>query len=131
MTNLDDLGGHWAVLLTTFRRDGSPVGTPVSLAVAGDRGYVRSPGDAWKVKRLRHDPRARLAPCTPLGRPTGPAVAAVARRLEGDEERRAARLLRRRHPVLQGVLVPVAHRMLRCGTAHYELRLDMQPGGCI
>ena len=46
----------------------------------------------------------------------------VARRLEGDEARRAARTLRRRHPVLQGIVVPLAHRLLRCGTAHYELR---------
>ena len=49
-------------------------------------------------------------------------IAAVARRLEGEEARRAAELLRRRHPVLQGVLVPLAHRVLRCGTEHYELR---------
>ena len=98
MTTLDSLHDQWAVLLTTFRRDGTPVGTPVSLAVDAGRGYVRSPGNAWKVKRLRNDPHVEVAPCTPRGRPTGPAVAAVARRLEGEEARRAAELLRRRHP---------------------------------
>jgi PPOX class probable F420-dependent enzyme len=112
----------WAVLLTSYRRDGTPVGTPVSIAVDGDRGYVRSPGTGWKVKRMRRDPRVLIAPCTFRGRPTGPAVPALARRLEGEEARRAARALSRRHPVLQGVLVPVAHRLLRCGTAHFELR---------
>ena len=119
---LDDLARNWAVLLTTFRRDGTPIGTPVSLAVDGGRGYVRSPGTAWKVQRLRNDPRVRLAPATFRGRPTGPSMPATARRLEGAEARRAARLLRRRHPVLQGVLVPLAHRLLRCGTAYYEVR---------
>jgi uncharacterized protein len=123
MQTLDRLQRPWAVLLTTYRRDGTPVATPVSLAVAGDRGYVRSPGTAWKVKRIRRDPRVQIAPCTVRGRPTGPALPAVARRLEGDEARRAARALRRRHPLLQGVLVPLAHRVLRCGTAHYEIRL--------
>jgi PPOX class probable F420-dependent enzyme len=122
MTTLDSLDGQWAVLLTTFRRDGTPVGTPVSIAVDAGRGYLRSPGNAWKVKRLRNDPRVEVAPCTPRGRPTGAAMTAVARRLEGEEARRAAELLRRRHPVLQGVLVPLAHRVLRCGTEHYELR---------
>jgi PPOX class probable F420-dependent enzyme len=122
METLARLEPAWAVLLTSYRRDGTPVATPVSLAVDGDRGFVRSPGTAWKVKRIRHDPRVELAPCTLRGRPTGPALPALARRLEGDEARRAARALRRRHPILQGVLVPLAHRMLRCGTAHFEIR---------
>jgi len=43
--------------------------------------------------------------------------------VEGDEARRAARALSRRHPVLQGILVPLAHRLLRCGSARYELQL--------
>jgi uncharacterized protein len=122
MTTLDTLDDQWAVLLTTFRRDGTPVGTPVSVAVDGGRGYIRSPGNAWKVRRLRNDPHVEVAPCTPRGRATGPAMTAVARRLDGEEARRAADLLRRNHPVLQGVLVPLAHRVLRCGTEYYELR---------
>jgi uncharacterized protein len=122
MQTLDRFERTWAVLLTSYRRDGTPVGTPVSLAVQGDRGFVRSPGTAWKVKRIRRDPRVEIAPCTVRGRPTGPPLAATARRLDGDEARHAARALRRRHPVLQGVLVPLAHKLLRCGTAHFEIR---------
>jgi uncharacterized protein len=33
---------QWAVLLTTYRRDGTPVGTPVNIAVEGDHAYVRT-----------------------------------------------------------------------------------------
>jgi PPOX class probable F420-dependent enzyme len=94
----------------------------VSLAVDGDRAFVRSPGTAWKVKRIRRNPHVEIAPCTARGRPTGPSIPAVARQLEGDEARVAARALRQKHPVLQGVLVPLAHRMMRCGTAYFELR---------
>ena len=122
MTSLQSLDDQWAVLLTSFRRDGTPVGTPVSLAVDGERAFIRSPGTAWKVKRMLREPRVEVAPCTPRGRPTGPATPALARPLTGEEARRAALALRRRHPVLQGVLVPIAHRLLRCGTAHFELR---------
>jgi uncharacterized protein len=122
MQPLDRFEHTWAVLLTSYRRDGSPVGTPVSLAIQGDRGFIRSPGTAWKVKRIRRDPRVEIAPCTPRGRPTGPPLPATARRLDGDEAHHAARALRRRHPVLQGILVPLAHKLLRCGTAHYEIR---------
>jgi PPOX class probable F420-dependent enzyme len=123
MQSFDRFKRAWAVLLTSYRRDGTPIGTPVNIAVVGDRAFIRSPGTGWKVKRMRNDPRVEIAPCTFRGRPTGPSVPALARRLEGDEARRAARALRRRHPVLQGILVPLAHRLLRSGTAHYELQL--------
>jgi PPOX class probable F420-dependent enzyme len=122
MTGLDPFTRQWAVLLTSFRRDGTPVGTPVSLAVDGERGFVRSPGSGWKVKRIRRNPRVEIAPCTVRGRPTGPPVPALARPLRGEEAKRAARALRRKHPFLQGVLVPLTHSLLRCGTAYFELR---------
>jgi PPOX class probable F420-dependent enzyme len=122
MNALEPLSDQWAVLLTSFRRDGTPVGTPVSLAVDGDRAYVRSPGNAWKVKRIQRNPRVELAPCTARGRVTGPGIPAQARVLDGDEARQAARALRRKHPFLQGVAVPLAHRLMRCGTAYFEVR---------
>jgi uncharacterized protein len=128
MTSFDDLGDQWAILLTSFRRDGTPVGTPVSVAVDGERAYVRSPGTGWKVKRIRRNPHVELAPCTARGRPTGPPVSAHARPIQGEDAGRAARALRRKHPLLQGVLVPVAHRLMRCGTAYFELRPDTTPG---
>lgn len=127
MTNFEPLVDQWAVLLTSFRRDGTAVGTPVNLAVDGDRAFVRSPGTGWKVKRIRNNPRVEVAPCTPRGRPTGPPRPALARRIDGEQARHAARALRRKHPVLQGVLVPLAHRLLRCGTAYFELRPVTSP----
>ncbi len=123
MTFLDSFTDQWAVLLTTFRRDGTPVGTPVSLAIDGDRAFIRSPGSGGKVKRIRRDPRVQVAPCTARGRQTGPSVPALARPVQGADAKRAARALRRKHPFLQGILVPLAHRLLRCGTAYYELRV--------
>ncbi|MBC3194872.1 PPOX class F420-dependent oxidoreductase [Pseudonocardia sp. C8] len=118
------------VLLHTRKRDGSWVGTPVNIAVGGDRAYFRTPGMASKVKRLRNFPEVRFAPCTWFGRPTGPPVQAVTRRLDGAESAHAARLIGRKHPVLQGVVVPLIHRLLRTETLHYELSAvrDVAPG---
>jgi uncharacterized protein len=124
MESLDQLTDQWAVLLTSFRRDGTPVGTPVSLAVDGERAFIRSPGTGWKVRRMLRDPRVEIAPCTARGRPTGASIPALARPLEGGEAKAAGRALRRRHPMLQGVVVPLVHRLMRCGTAHFELRVD-------
>jgi uncharacterized protein len=108
------------ILLTTYKRDGTAVGTPVSVAFDGDRAFFRSYDKAWKTKRLRRDSRVRIAPATLRGRPTGPAVQARATLLEGEQARIAARALARRHRVLQGILVPTAHRLMRYHTMHYE-----------
>jgi PPOX class probable F420-dependent enzyme len=104
------------------------VTTAVSLAVdtdgGGDRAVFRSPANAGKVRRLRRNPAVEVAPSTFRGRPTGPAVTGTARLLEGAEARAAARMLRRKHPLLHGVLVPLAHRVGRARTGrtvHFEL----------
>ena len=55
------------------------------------------------------------------GRPRGEPVSARSRLLEGAEAKHAARAIARRQPFLQGVLVPLAHRLMRYRTLHYEL----------
>ena len=111
-------------LLVTYRRDGTPVGTPLSVAVDGDHAFIRSYERAWKTRRIRNNPQVELAPSTMRGRPAGPAIRARVRRLDGAEARDAARALRRKHPLLHGVLVPLAHRVARSKsgrTVHFEL----------
>jgi PPOX class probable F420-dependent enzyme len=100
------------------------VSTPVSLAVDGDHAYLRSFEKAGKTRRLRHNPRVDVAPSTARGQPTGPAIQATAKRLQGAEARRAARLLAAKHPLLHGVLVPLTHRLGRAKTGktvHFQL----------
>jgi PPOX class probable F420-dependent enzyme len=112
------------VLLTSYRRDGRPVGTPVSLAVDGDHAVFRSFQQAGKTRRIRANPRVTVAPSTTRGTPTGPAVQATARRLQGAQARHAARLLARKHPLLHGLLVPLTHRLGRAKTGttvHFQL----------
>ena len=58
-------------LLTTFRRGGEAVGTPLSIAVAGDKAYFVTASDSGKAGRLAHTPRVTLAPCTLIGKVTG------------------------------------------------------------
>ena len=112
------------VLVTTYRRDGTPVSTPVSIAVDGDRAVIRSYEKAGKTRRLRNNPMVEVAPSTVRGKPTGPAIRARARRLDDAESRHAARLLARKNPLLQGILVPLIHRTNRSrygSTVHFEL----------
>ncbi len=115
------------ILLKTYRRDGTPVSTPVSVAFAGDSAYFRSYDKAWKTKRLRNNPRVEAAASTLRGKPLGAPITGHAALLHGEQARTAARALARRHPVLQGLLVPLAHRLMRYHTMHYELVADRTP----
>lgn len=82
------LGAAELALLTTFRRDGRGVGTPVGVAIGDDRvSFMTLPGTG-KVARLATDPRVALAACSHRGERHGPAVAGVARRLAGVEAER-------------------------------------------
>jgi PPOX class probable F420-dependent enzyme len=112
------------VVLTTWRRSGIGVPTPVSVAVDGDRAVFRTFARAGKTQRLRRDPLVTVAPSNARGRVSGPAVTARARLLDGPDARQAARLLRRKYPLLHGLVVPLAHRLLRRRvgrTIHFEL----------
>ena len=107
--------------LQTRKRDGSWVPTPVSLVVSEGRVFFRTYKQSGKAKRLRNFSEVRAAPCTFLGRLKGDTVPGRARLLDKRESVATARLLRRRHPVLHGLLVPLAHRVMRYDTQHYEL----------
>src|SRR4051794_38040393 len=72
------------VSLTTFRRDGTPVATPVWHVVDGDELLVISDLDTWKVKRIRNNNRVIVPVCTPRGRsaPDAPTAEGTARLLD-------------------------------------------------
>ena len=65
---LENLGRSRCVRLITFRRDGSPVPTPVWQVRDGDRLLVITKGTTGKVKRLRRSPRVLVAACDQRGR---------------------------------------------------------------
>jgi len=90
-----DLGDFRRTLILSFRRDGTPVPTPVWAALDGDRAYVRTERASGKVKRLANDPHVLLAPCTVRGRPLAPPLAARGGVLRLEEEAEAERVLAR------------------------------------
>ena len=112
---------QWAVLLTTYKRDGTPIGTPVNIAVEGDRAFIRTFDRAWKARRLRNNPEAEIAPSTARGKATGPAFRVRTRLLSSDEAAHASKALARKHRIVHGILVPLAHRLRGHKTLHFEL----------
>lgn len=91
------LQGHNYANLTTFRKSGVAVETPVWFAEENGKLYVMTMVAAGKTKRIRNNPRVSLAPCTQSGKALGPAVEAVARILPPEEEQHARQPLDRKY----------------------------------
>ena len=82
MTALESLERERYISLATFRRNGKAVETPVWFALREGRLYVFSEARAGKVKRLRNDPRVRVAPCSVRGKVKGRWLEGRGRRVE-------------------------------------------------
>jgi uncharacterized protein len=74
-----EIKGQKYISLATFRKNGSPVHTPVWFGEKDDRLYVMTRSDSGKYKRIRNNSKVRIAPCTIRGRITGLEFAATAR----------------------------------------------------
>jgi hypothetical protein len=112
------------LLVTTFRRDGRAVPTPVWAARDGDSLVVWSASDAGKVKRIRRDGAVRLAPCTARGAATGPEVAGLAELLDADESDRVRGLIASRYGLL-GRVTMLGSRLRRGPTGTVGIRLTV------
>ncbi len=100
---MDETSGQFSgkkyVSLETYRRNGTAVRTPVWYAEADGVLYVYTLANAGKVKRLRVNSRARIAPCDMRGKILGEWIEAEARVVSGEEEKRGQELLRKKyHP---------------------------------
>ncbi|MFF5786006.1 PPOX class F420-dependent oxidoreductase [Streptomyces sp. NPDC012693] len=87
------------VSLTTYRKNGTGVATPVWYAVDGAELYVWTRSDSWKVRRLRNDPRVVVAVCDVRGNIAEGAehVSGEGRLVDGEELRRIRGLLLRKY----------------------------------
>ncbi len=85
--------GQTYISLESFKKNGQGVAVPVWFAEEHGTLYVYSEAASGKVKRIRNNPRVRVAPCDMRGRLKGDWVEATARILEGGEARLADQLL--------------------------------------
>lgn len=92
------------LLLTTFRRDGSAVATPVWFAHDGDRLLVFTDADSGKVRRIRRNPRVLVNTCRFGGRATSAASPATVSILPDTDGPMVRRLIRRRYRLQSAVL---------------------------
>ena len=77
------------ISLTTFRKTGAGVPTPVWFGEDDGKLYVMTRGTMGKAKRIRNNPQVKVAPCTIRGQVTGPEFPATARVLPPTEHKHA------------------------------------------
>jgi len=85
-TPLTSLENQKYISLTTFRRTGAAVATPVWFVQLQDTLYIYTDATAGKVKRIRNNPQVQLASCTMLGKVKGPLISGVARIVTDPQE---------------------------------------------
>ncbi len=78
------------ISLTTFRKTGEAVVTPVWFAESKGTIYAETGVSAGKIKRIRHTQRVTLAACTMSGKVTGSEIEGRARVLSEPQEINAA-----------------------------------------
>ena len=85
------------ISLTTFRRDGTPVRTPVWFGEEAGKLFVMTRSDSGKYKRIRNNPQVRIADCTMRGTVTGPEFAGTARILPAGEQAHARQTIKKKY----------------------------------
>jgi uncharacterized protein len=96
-----NLDGHQFMSLTTYRKTGQAVPTPVWFVADGSKLYVMTMGDSGKAKRIRNTGRVMVAPCKANGEVLGEAADGQARLLSAEEGKRANGLLNRKYGVMK------------------------------
>jgi uncharacterized protein len=89
--------GQKYISLTTFRKNGAGVATPVWFGEQDGKLYVMTLSKMGKTKRIRNNPQVRVAPCTMRGKVTGPDLAATARLLPKEDFARARKTITRKY----------------------------------
>ncbi|MGB2570443.1 PPOX class F420-dependent oxidoreductase [Micromonospora citrea] len=125
MTELDRLAAEKYVLLTTFRKDGRAVSTPVWAVRDGDTLAVWTAADSGKVKRIRRDGAVTVAPCDVRGRPHGSAVPGHAVLCGPEESRRVRDLIKRKYRLI-GRLSLLGSRLRRGEAGTIGIRVTVQ-----
>ncbi|MEU9265096.1 PPOX class F420-dependent oxidoreductase [Streptomyces sp. NPDC048251] len=109
---LDRLAAGKYLLITSYRKNGTGVATPVWVVRDGDALGVWSVADSWKVKRIRARGDVLVGPCDVRGNPTGEQIPATAEICDAPTTARYRTLLARKYGVV-GRLTLLGSRLRR------------------
>lgn len=116
--------------LTSYKRDGTAVATPVWFVIDDGRLLVKTDGRSGKAKRIRRDPSVMVASCNPGGRMRSDPVPARAELLPAGEMKRVDELMARKYRIDRILILPVyrlVQRLRGAGSGNDEVALAITP----
>ncbi|MFC5824342.1 PPOX class F420-dependent oxidoreductase [Nonomuraea insulae] len=117
-----NLGAEQYISVTTYRRDGTPVATPVWAAQDGDAVVFWTPAHSGKIKRIRNNPEVSVAGCGYRGDLTTEPVKGRAEILDAAGTDHVRALLRRKYG-LTGRIVLFGSKLRRGDTGTVGVRI--------
>src|SRR3989475_8656004 len=87
------------ISIETYRKTGDPVRTPVWFIEENGELFVRTDSITGKIKRIRNNPRVRLAPCNARGTVKGTWVDGEARMIEPESSEHVFSLLKKKYGI--------------------------------
>jgi PPOX class probable F420-dependent enzyme len=99
--------------LTSFKRDGTGVATPVWFVQENGRLFVKTDGDSYKVKRIAHNPSVTIAECSASGRLRGEPIPGRAELLGEGETRQIDELMARKYRLDRILILPIYRAVQR------------------
>ena len=125
-TLLEQLSVGKYMLVTSYRKNGTPVATPVWVVRDGDKLGVQTQADSWKVKRIQARGDILVGPCDLRGNPTGDQVPATAEITDAATGARYRSLIARKYGII-GRLTLFGSRLRRGLDGTLGIRVRLTP----
>ena len=85
------------VNLETYKKDGTPVRTPVWFMIDNGIIYVITREKTGKVKRLKNNQNIRIVPCSFKGKSESEWIEGIAQKVTGEEAEKAIKLRKKKY----------------------------------
>ena len=107
---LDQFLDQKYINLETYKKDGTPIRTPVWFVIDDDLIYVITRDSTGKVKRLRNNHDVRIVSCSFKGEPKDEWIKAEAENIAGDEADKAIKLRKKKYGMSARLIVYLHHK---------------------
>jgi len=96
---LSQFSGKKHISIETYRKTGDPVRTPVWFVEENGELFVRTDSETGKIKRIRNNPRVRVASCNMRGTVKGSWLEGEARIIDPESSKHVFSLLRKKYGI--------------------------------
>ena len=95
--HLDQFLDQKYINLETYKKDGTPIRTPVWFVIDKNLIYVITRDSTGKVKRLRNNQNVRIVPCSFKGEPKNEWVKGATEKIRGEEADKVIKLRKKKY----------------------------------